>query len=93
MAKIETLQHMMTDMDKKMKNLSELISEKSESILLAESQISILQDNLKADKLQLEEFQKQLHGIMELKTETDDYYKQIEQNISTLMTLLTTSRT
>jgi len=93
MAKIETLQHMMSDMDKKMRDLSELISEKSEAISLAESQISVLQDNLKADKLQLEEFQKQLNTTIELKNETDDYYKQIEQNISTLMTLLTTSRT
>jgi chromosome segregation ATPase len=93
MAKIETLQHMISDMNKKMLDLSELISEKSEAILLAESQISVLQDNLKADKVQLDEFKKQLNGIIELKNETDDYYKQIEQNISTLMTLLTTSRT
>ena len=91
MAKIETLQHMISEMNKKMLDLAELISEKSEAILLAESQISVLQDNLKADKLQLEEFQKQLNTTIDLKNETDNYYKQIEQNISTLMTLLTTS--
>ena len=93
MAKIETLQHMISDMNKKMLDLSELIKEKSESILIVESQIAHLQDNLKADKLQLAEFEKQLNGIIELKNETDDYYKQIEQNISTLMTILTSSRT
>ncbi len=93
MAKIETLQHLISDMNKKMLDLAELISEKSEAILLAESQISMLQDNLKADKLQLAEFQKQLNGIIELKNETDEYYKQIESNIATLTTILTTSRT
>jgi chromosome segregation ATPase len=93
MAKIETLQHLISDMNKKMLDLAELISEKSEAILLAESQISMLQDNLKADKLQLAEFQKQLNGTIELKNETDEYYKQIESNIATLTTILTTSRT
>lgn len=93
MAKIETLQHMISDMNKKMLDLAELIKEKSQEILITESKISTLQENLKADKLQLAEFEKQLNGIIELKNETDDYYKQIEQNISTLMTILTTSRT
>jgi chromosome segregation ATPase len=93
MAKIETLQHMISDMNKKMLDLSELIKEKSLAIEITESQISNLQENLKADKSQLAEFEKQLTGIIELKNETDDYYKQIEQNISTLMTILTTSRT
>ena len=93
MAKIETLQQMILDMNKKMIDLSELIKEKRESIMILESQIQHLQDNLKADKLQLSEFEKQLNGVIELKNETDDYYKQIEQNISTLMTILTTSRT
>ena len=93
MAKIETLQHMISDMNKKMLDLSELIKEKSQEILITESKISTLQENLHADKLQLSEFEKQLNGIIELKNETDDYYKQIEQNISTLMTILTTSRT
>ena len=93
MAKIETLQHMISDMHRKMLDLTELIKEKSLAIDIAESQISHLQENLKADKLQLAEFEKQLHGIIELKNETDDYYRQIEQNISTLMTILTTSRT
>ena len=93
MAKIETLQHMISDMNKKMLDLAELIKEKSQEILITESKISTLQENLKADKLQLAEFEKQLNGIIDLKNETDDYYKQIEQNISTLMTILTTSRT
>jgi len=93
MAKIETLQHMISDMNQKMLDLSELIKEKSQEILITESKISTLQENLKADKLQLSEFEKQLNGIIDLKNETDDYYKQIEQNISTLMTILTTSRT
>ena len=93
MAKIETLQHMISEMNKKMLDLSELIKEKSQEILITESKISTLQENLTADKLQLSEFEKQLNGIIELKNETDDYYKQIEQNISTLMTILTTSRT
>jgi len=93
MAKIEDLQHMISDMNKKMLDLSELIKDKSQEILITESKISTLQENLKADKLQLSEFEKQLNGIIDLKNETDDYYRQIEQNISTLMTILTTSRT
>jgi len=93
MAKIETLQHMISDMNKKMLDLSEIIKDKSQEILITESKISTLQETLKADKLQLSEFEKQLNGIIDLKNETDDYYKQIEQNISTLMTILTTSRT
>ncbi len=93
MAKIETLQLMIADMNQKMMDLSELIKEKNEAIRITETQISLLQENLKADKLQLAEFEKQRNSIVELKNETDDYYKQIEQNISTLMTILTTSRT
>lgn len=93
MAKIETLQHMISDMNKKMLDLSEIIKEKSLAIQCTESQIEHLQENLKADKLQLAEFEKQLNGIIDLKNETDDYYKQIESNISTLMTILTSSRT
>ena len=93
MSKIESLQQMISDMNQKMSDLSELIKEKSESINHLESHILLLQNNLNADKLQLAEFEKQLNGVVELKKETDSYYKQIESNISTLMTILTTSRT
>jgi chromosome segregation ATPase len=92
MAKIETLQRMISEINKKIHELNELIDEKIETIQRTESQISILQENLKADKSQMEEYQKQLTNTIEMKKETDGYYKQIEQNIDTLMTILTTSR-
>jgi chromosome segregation ATPase len=93
MAKIETLQRMIADINKTIRELNELIDEKQDTIQRTELQIAALQENLNADKLQQEEYRKQLNNSMEMKQETDSYYKQIEQNIETLMTILTTSRT
>ncbi len=93
MSKIENLQRMLSDITFRINELTHLITEKSESIRMIEMNLASLQENLQAEKIQLEEYQRNLQGAMEMKSETDSYFKQIEQNIDTLMTILTTSRT
>jgi chromosome segregation ATPase len=93
MSKIENLQRMLSDITHRINELTHLITEKSESIRMIETNLALLQENLQAEKIQLEEYQRSLQGAMEMKSETDGYFKQIEQNIDTLMTILTTSRT
>jgi len=69
-----------------------MIEEKTEKVEQMEKQQLILDENIKAEKSQLEELNKKLLGCLELKQETDSCYSQIEQNIDTLMTILTSSR-
>jgi chromosome segregation ATPase len=91
MNKMNTLQTKLTDIQSTIGELEMLIQEKSDSIRLIESQMAILEENYRAEKSQIDEFTKKLKGYQELMHETDSYYKQIEQNIETLMNILTTS--
>jgi chromosome segregation ATPase len=91
MNKMNTLQTKLTDIQSTIGELEMLIQEKSESIHQIESQMAILEENYRAEKSQVDEFKKKLQSYQELMHETDSYYKQIEQNIDTLMNILTTS--
>jgi chromosome segregation ATPase len=91
MNKMNTLQTKLTDIQNTISELETLIQEKSESIHLIETQMATLEENYRAEKSQVDEFTKKLQGYQELMHETESYYKQIEQNIETLMNILTTS--
>ena len=92
MNKMNSLQTKLTDIQKTIQELEQFIQDKTESIQHIESQLIVLQENHRAEQQQLDEYTKKLQGYKELMTETDSYYKQIEQNIDTLMTILTSSR-
>jgi Sec-independent protein translocase protein TatA len=86
------LQRMLVDIKKSIGDFKSMIEEKTEKVEQMEKQQLNLEENIRAEKLQLEELTKKLQGCLELKQETDSYYTQIEHNIDTLMTILTTSR-
>lgn len=92
MNKMNTLQSKLTDIQSTIVDLETFIRDKSESIRQIEQQISILEENYRAEKSQIDECTHKLKGYQELMQETDSCYKQIEQNIDTLMTILTSSR-
>jgi Sec-independent protein translocase protein TatA len=83
---------MLVDIKKSIGDFKSMIEEKTEKVEQMEKQQLNLEENIRAEKLQLEELTKKLQGCLELKQETDSYYTQIEHNIDTLMTILTTSR-
>ncbi len=85
MNKMNSLQSKLSDIHKTIHDLEELIEEKTHTILQIETHLVTLQETHKAEKNQLEEYT----GLMK---ETENYYNQIEQNIDTLMTILTSSR-
>lgn len=89
---MNSLQTKLMDIHKTIKELEDIINEKTESIFQIETQLTVLEENRRAEKLQLTEYTKKMEGFKELMQETDGYYKQIEQNIETLMSILTTSR-
>ena len=93
MSKIDHLQKMLNDITNEIRSLNQLIQEKQTDIQKMENTYIQLHETITAEKKQLEEYQAQLNGALEMKTETDKYFKQIEQNIDTLMTILTSSRT
>lgn len=92
MSKIDHLQKLLSDITNQIRNLNQLIHEKTEHIQNMETTLLQLQENITAEKIQLDEYQAQLTGALEMKTETDRYFEQIEKNIDTLMTILTSSR-
>jgi len=86
------LQKMLVDINKSITDFQSMIQEKTEKVEQMEKERLILEENLRAENLQLEELSKKLQSSIELKEETDSYYSQIEHNIDTLMTILTSSR-
>ena len=92
MNKMNSLQTKLTDIQKTIQELEGIIQEKTCSIQQIETQLTVLQENHRAEQLQLDEYSKKLEGYKGLMDETDSYYKQIEQNIDTLMTILSSSR-
>lgn len=93
MSKIDHLQKMLSDIAHQIRTLNQLIIEKKNAVETLEKNLLQIESTISAEKLQLTEYEAQLNGALEMKTETDRYYNQIEQNIDTLMTILTTSRT
>jgi chromosome segregation ATPase len=86
-------------LDEKMKHiqrtLQQLEQEKASHQEKLESwkleQEALRQDELKTQTL-LNEVTSKLTDLYELKKETDTYYKQIQQSVDTLLTLLSSSR-
>jgi chromosome segregation ATPase len=89
MSKIDTLQNMIFTLNKSIEQIEKSICEKTDSIQDLERQMFTLQDTLHVERTQLEEFSKKLKGLQEMKRDTDEYYKQLDQSIDTLMTILT----
>ena len=89
MSKIDTLQNMIFTLNKSIEQIEKSICEKTDSIQELERQMFTLQDTLHVERTQLEEFSKKLKGLQEMKRDTDEYYKQLDQSIDTLMTILT----
>jgi chromosome segregation ATPase len=92
MNKMNSLQSKLSDIHKTIHDLEELIEEKNHTILQIETHLVTLQETHKAEKNQLEEYTKKLDGYRGLMKETENYYNQIEQNIDTLMTIITSYR-
>lgn len=89
MTKIDTLQNMIFTLNKSIEEMERSICEKTDAIQDLERQMFTLQDTLHIEKTQLEEFSKKLKNLQEMKRDTDEYYKQLDQSIDTLMTILT----
>ena len=91
MSKIDALQTKLYNLNKSIEDLELCISEKTIVIDDLNKQITGLQDILHLEKTQLEDYSKKLTSLQEMRQATDNYYKQLEQNIDTLMTILTGS--
>lgn len=89
MSKIDTLQNMIFTLNQSIEQMERAICEKTDSIQELERQMFTLQDTLHVERTQMEEFSKKLKGLQEMKRDTDEYYKQLDQSIDTLMTILT----
>ena len=89
MSKIDTLQNMIFTLNQSIEQIEKSICEKTDSIQDLERQMFALQDTLHVERTQLDEFSKKLKGLQEMKRDTDEYYKQLDQSIDTLMTILT----
>jgi chromosome segregation ATPase len=80
---------MLTGLNSSIEHMEKAICEKTDIIQDLEGQMFRLQDSLHVEKTQLEDYSKKLKNLQEMKRDTDDYYKQLEQSIDTLMTILT----
>lgn len=89
MSKIDALQTKLYNLNKSIEDLEKCICEKTDVIQDLERQMFNLQDILHVEKGQLDEYSKKLRDLQEMRQATDNYYKQLEQNIDTLMTILT----
>lgn len=92
MSKIDMLQKMLSGINKTISDLKLMIEEKNETISNLEKQLKEIETHLCSERIQLAEYDKKLQTHLEMRKETDSYYSQIEQNIETLMTILTSSR-
>ncbi len=61
--------------------------------MLIQKKIMELTQNLDDEKKILDESIKKINSITELKTESESYYKQIEQGVDTLLNILDSSLT
>jgi hypothetical protein len=86
-------------LDDKMKNIQrtlQLLEHEKEVHLKKLETWKLEQETLKQKEIetqsQLNEVTTKLNDLYELKKETDAYYKQIQQSVDTLLSLLSTSR-
>jgi len=91
MSQINTLNQRLSTIDKNLKELEKMKREKNESIVLIENKIRDLNTILNEEKKILEDSNKKILSLQELKNEADSYYKQIEQGVDTLLNILDSS--
>jgi chromosome segregation ATPase len=91
MSKINILNERLSNIDKKLVSLEKVKNEKENAIMIIQQKILELTITLEEERKILEESNKKINSITELKTESESYYKQIEQGVDTLLNILDSS--
>ena len=79
------------NIDKTLASLENIKKEKENKIMTIQQRIMELTTCLEEEKKVLDESVKKINSITELKTESESYYKQIEQGVDTLLNILDSS--
>lgn len=93
MSKINILNERLMSIDKSLSALEKIKKEKEHTIMVIQQKIMELTANLDEEKKILDDSIKKINSITELKTESESYYKQIEQGVDTLLNILDSSLT
>jgi predicted nucleic acid-binding Zn-ribbon protein len=91
MSKINILNERLNNIDKTLVSLEKVKREKENTIMAIQQKILELTTSLEEEKKILDESVKRINSITELKTESESYYKQIEQGVDTLLNILESS--
>ena len=91
MSKINILNERLNNIDKTLVSLEKVKREKENTIMAIQQKILELTTSLEEEKKILDESIKRINSITELKTESESYYKQIEQGVDTLLNILDSS--
>ena len=91
MSKINVLNERLMNIDKTLASLENIKKEKENKIMTIQQRIMELTTCLEEEKKVLDESVKKINSITELKTESESYYKQIEQGVDTLLNILDSS--
>ena len=91
MSKINILNERLNNIDKTLVSLEKVKREKENTIMAIQQKILELTTSLEEEKKILDESVKRINSITELKTESESYYKQIEQGVDTLLNILDSS--
>ena len=91
MSKINILNERLSNIDKTLVSLEKVKKEKENAIMIIQQKILELTTTLEEERKILEESNKKINSITELKTESESYYKQIEQGVDTLLNILDSS--
>jgi chromosome segregation ATPase len=91
MSKINILNERLSNIDKTLVSLEKVKNEKENAIMIIQQKILELTITLEEERKILEESNKKINSITELKTESESYYKQIEQGVDTLLNILDSS--
>ena len=91
MSKINILNERLNNIDKTLVSIEKVKREKENTIMAIQQKILELTTSLEEEKKVLDESVKRINSITELKTESESYYKQIEQGVDTLLNILDSS--
>ena len=91
MSKINILNERLTNIDRTLVSLEKVKKEKENTIRIIQEKILELTTSLEEERKILDESVKKINSITELKTESESYYKQIEQGVDTLLNILDSS--
>jgi chromosome segregation ATPase len=91
MSKINILNERLTNIDKSLVSLEKVRKEKENAIMTIQQKILELTTTLEEERKIMDECVKKINSITELKTESESYYKQIEQGVDTLLNILDSS--